>query len=104
MSVEGKQNLSETVFSALVGFPLLEKYSTFGWEQPEVAGSHIMRVRSLANHRSLVFAKKKSESSVRNVLEHCRDEGDNCLLTTTPVFCTTQHHIGDGGHPCSALW
>ena len=31
-SVEGKQHLSDILFSALVGFPLLEKYPTFGQE------------------------------------------------------------------------
>ena len=29
-SVDGKKHLSEVVFSALVGFLLLEKYPTFG--------------------------------------------------------------------------
>ena len=66
-------------------------------EQPEVSGSHIRRVRSL------VFHQKKSESSARNVLEHCRDGGANCLLTTTPVTWATMHHVGDGGHLCSTL-
>ena len=35
-----------------------------------------------------------------NVLEHCRDVGAICLLTTTPVSCAAQHHVGDGRHPC----
>ena len=30
MSVDGKQHLSEVVFSDTVGFSLLEKYQTFG--------------------------------------------------------------------------
>ena len=101
--------MREVVFSALFRFSLLLKYPTFGQKkeeeeeeegihgEPEVSGS-------LANHRSLVFAKKKSESSDRNLLEHCRDGGANYLFTTTPVSCVAQRHIGDGGHPCSTLW
>ena len=58
---------------------------------------------SLANQRRLVFSPKKYESSARNVLEHCRDGGANCLLSTTPVSCGEQDHIGDRGHPCSTL-
>ena len=54
-SIGGKQHLSEVVFSAFVGFSLLEKYLTLGQEQPEVVGSHIRRVRSLVNCKSLVF-------------------------------------------------
>ena len=42
---------------------------------------------------------KKSESSVRIVLEHSRDGGANCLLTITPVSCAGLHHIDDGGQP-----
>ena len=62
-------------------FHLLEKYPTFGREQLEVPGSHIRRVRSLANYRCLVFRKKKkSESSARNVMKHCRDGGANSLV------------------------
>ena len=53
-------------------------------------------------HESRI-SSKKSESSARNVLEHCRDGGANCLLTTTPVSCAAQHHVGYGGHPCSTL-
>ena len=49
------------MFSDLVRFSLLEKYPTFGREQPEDAVSHIRRIRRLA--------PKKSESSARNVLE-----------------------------------
>ena len=68
-SVDGKQHLSKVNFSALIGFSLLEKYPTFGLKEPEIAESHVRRVRSLANHRILVFRnKKKSESSARNVL------------------------------------
>ena len=33
-SVDGKQNLSEVVYSALVGFLLLQKYPTFGRKKP----------------------------------------------------------------------
>ena len=50
------------------------------------------------------FLPKKSESSVGNVLEHCRDGGTNFPLTTILVSCAAQHHLGDGGHPCSTLW
>ena len=57
-SVDGKQHLSKVVFSALVGFSLLEKYQTFGCEHPEVTGSHIRAVRSLGNYSSLVFCHK----------------------------------------------
>ena len=65
-SVDGKQYLSEVMFRALVRFSSLEKYPTFRQEQLEVAGSHIRRERSLANHRSLVFCKeKKSLNQVR---------------------------------------
>jgi hypothetical protein len=72
-------------------------------EQPEVTGSHIRRVRSLTNHRSLVFSQKKSESSAKNVLKHYRDGGVNCPLTTSPVSCTTQHHIDVTEYPCSTF-
>jgi hypothetical protein len=34
------------------------------------------------------FLPKKSDSSARNVLEHCRGGGANFLLTTSPVCCT----------------
>ena len=61
-SVDGMQYLNEVVFNALVGFSLLDKYLTFGREQPEVAGSHIRRVKSLAYHRS-----KKSLNQVRGM-------------------------------------
>lgn len=47
------------------------------------------------------FLPKKSESSARNVQEHCRDEYARFLLTTSPVSCASQHHVGDGGHLCS---
>ena len=50
------------------------------------------------------FSPEKSESSARNVLEHCRDGGANCLLTTIPIFCAAQHDVRDGGHLCSTLW
>ena len=93
----GKQPSSELVFSALVGFPFLRKVFDLRAGnkmvipgEPDVAGS-------LANHRSLIFHQKKSESSERNMLEHCRDGGANCLLTTTPVSCA-------GGHLYSTLW
>ena len=49
------------------------------------------------------FLPKMSESSARNVLENCRDGGANFLMTTSPVSCAAQHHVGDGGHPCSTL-
>ena len=50
------------------------------------------------------FFAIKSESSARNGLGCCGG-GANCLLTTTPVSCAAQHHVGDGGHQCSAfLW
>ena len=65
-SVNGKHHLSEVVFSALVGFSLLEKYPIFGQKQPEVAGSHMRKVRSLVNHRSLVFPQK-SRNQVRGI-------------------------------------
>ena len=83
-SLYGKQNLREILFSALVGFSLLEKYPNFGWEKKSDA-------------ESLVIRQKNYESSTRNVLEHCRDGGANCLLTTTPVCCAAQHHVGDRG-------
>ena len=75
------------MFSAVIGF-------SFQWtlqfgEKPKVAGSHIRRIKSLANHRNLVFRHEKTESTARNVLEHCRDGGANYLLTTTPVSCST---------------
>ena len=74
-------------------------------EQPEVTGSQSYQEnRSLANNRSIGFHQKKSESSVRNVLEHCCDRGAKCLLTTAPVSCTARHHIGNVGHRCSTLW
>ena len=41
------------------------------------------------------FFGKKSQSCVRNALEHCRNGGANCLSTSTPVSCAAQHHIGD---------
>ena len=54
-------------------------------------------------YQGVWFFAIKSESGVRNVLEHCRDEGTNCLLTTTLVSCTAQYHIGDRGHPYNTL-
>ena len=36
--------------------------------------------------------------------EDCSDGGANCLLTTTLVSYTVQHHVGNRGHPCSTLW
>ena len=80
--------IQQLYYSHLWG--LLEEYSTFGREQSEVAGSHIWKVRSLANHRSL--------NQVRGMC------WISCLLTTTPVFCAAQHHVGDIGHPCCTLW
>ena len=103
-SVDGKQHLLEVVFTALIGFSLLEKYPTSGLLSSGNRRSHIRRVRSMTNQRCLVFSQKKSESSARNVLEHCRDGGANCLLTTTMVSCGAQHHVGDGGHPYRTLW
>ena len=44
-SVDGKRHLSEIVFNALIGFSLLEKYPTFGWEK---RNRHSWRAR---NHR-----------------------------------------------------
>jgi hypothetical protein len=58
VSVDGKQHLREVVFSALVRFSLLKEYLSFGREQPEVAGSHIRGISSLANHRNLVSCQK----------------------------------------------
>ena len=83
-SVDGKQHLSDVVLNALVLLLLLEKYQTFGREQPAVAGSHFRRVNS--------------ESSARYMLEHCHVGGATCLLTT-PLSCATQHHVDDGGVP-----
>jgi hypothetical protein len=99
--VDGKQHLSEVVFSAYVG--LLEKYPTFGREQPEVVGCHMRRVRSLVNHKSLVFRQKVGITS-KECAGYCRDGGANCLLITNSFFCAVLHHVGDGGHPCSTLW
>ena len=67
-SVDGKQHLSEVVFSTLIGFSLLEKYLNFGWEQPEVARWHIRRVRSLVNYKSLVY----HQNSLNQVQGMCR--------------------------------
>ena len=39
---------------------------------------------------------KNSESSARDVLEHCHDGGTNCLLSTTPVSCAFKILIGTG--------
>ena len=64
-SIDGKQRLSEVVFSALVRFSMLEKPPEFG-EQPEVSGSHIRRVRSLTNDRSLGF-RQKCQNQVRGM-------------------------------------
>ena len=91
----------EVLFSALVRFSLLEKYLTIGREQPEVAGSHIRRVRWTTG---VWFFAKKDWIKCEECAGDCRDGGINCLLTTTPVSCTAQHHIGSGGHPCSILW
>ena len=56
---------------------------------------HTWRVRSRREPREPLefgFSPKHSESSAMNVLEHCRDGGANCLLTTTPVSWAAQHH------------
>jgi len=36
------------------------------WEQPEVAGSHIMRIRSLEKHRGLETARSRREPYQEN--------------------------------------
>ena len=74
MSVDGKQHLSEVVFSALIGFSLLEKSPTFGQRKKKQA--YLERWK-LNYHQSMFFCQKKSESSARNVLEHCHDGGAN---------------------------
>ena len=46
---------------------------------------------------------------MRNMLEHSRDGGTNCLLTTTLVFSTAQQHIDNEDirilfGDCLTLW
>ena len=73
MSDDDNQHLSEVVFSTLVGF-------SFKW--PRVWGTGGSRREPYQESKepgepqeSDFSPKKKSESSVRNVLEHCRDGG-----------------------------
>ena len=51
-------------------------------EQPEVAGHHIRRVKSLANHRSLVFCQK----SLNQVQEMCW----SIVVMEAPIACWPQ--------------
>jgi hypothetical protein len=68
VSFDGKQHLSEVVFSALVGVSLLEKYPTFGrGKRKQQANLEHWK----PNHSQSIFLRqkqKKSESSARNVL------------------------------------
>ena len=58
-------NFFPNTFSVIT---LLEKYPNFGMEQPEVAGRHLRRIRSLANQMSLVsLSQKKSPNQVRGM-------------------------------------
>jgi hypothetical protein len=85
------------------------KLLSFQWplefgEQPEIAGSHIRWVRSLANHRSLVFC----ETKVWIKCEECAGALSwwrrQLPVDHKWVSWATQHYIRDGGHPCSTLW
>ena len=49
------------------------------------------------------FLTKKSESSAKNVQEHYQYGDAKGLLTTTPVSCATQNHIGYRGDLFSTL-
>ena len=53
---------------------------------------------------SVVFRQKEVRIKCEECAGDCRDEGANCLLTTTPVSYVAQHHVGDGGHPCTTLY
>ena len=91
------------MLSALVGFIVLVKYPTFGREQPEVAVSPTRRVRSLANHRSLIYRKKKfwfKREECVGALSWWRRQ---LPVDYNSASCAAQHHVGDGWHPCSRL-
>ena len=104
VSVYGKQHLTEVVFSVLIGFSSVRKVSDLWVGTARNRREPYQEIKEPGKPQESGFSLKKSESSVRNVLEHCRDGGTNCLLTATPGSCATQHHEGDGGHPCSTLW
>ena len=105
-SIDSKQHLNEVAFRALVGFSLLEKYPTFGrWKKNRHTWiARNPREPGKPQESGFFFYQKRLNQSAGNVLEHCRNGGVNCLLTSAPVSCAAQHHIGDGGHPCSTHW
>ena len=97
-SVDGKQHLSEIVFSALVGFPLFDKYPTF-WG----GGRHTWNAGNLITLKVWFFSKE-SLNQVQGMCWSSRDGGADCLMTTTPISCAAQHHIGEGRHPSTTHW
>ena len=104
VSVDSEQHLSEVVFSTLIGFLFVREVSDFQVEKAISGREPYQESKKSGKSQESGFSLRESESSARNVLEHRRDGGANCLLTTTPVSCTAQHHVDDGGHPCSVLW
>ena len=69
-SVDGKQHLSEIVFSALVGFSLLDKYPTFEQGMKNWCTYRARSQREPGELQDSGFSpEKKSESGARNVLE-----------------------------------
>ena len=82
-------------WSALAWEDVQPSYACGGRKQPNLESQKPQGARQ---------TKEKSESSARNELEHYRDGGANYPLTTTPVSCAAQHHVGDGGHSCNLWW
>ena len=64
------------------------------WWQARSRSEPYQDSKELGEPQEFGFSPKHSESNARNVLEHCRDGGDNCLLATTVISCAAQHHIG----------
>ena len=91
------------MFSALVGFSSVRKVSSLGAGTAKNRREPYQVSKKPGKPQESGFVPKKSESSARNVLEHCRDGGANCPLTATPVSCAVQHHVGNEGHPCSTV-
>jgi hypothetical protein len=80
---------------ALSDFHLLEKHPPVGWGKRKAYQESHKSQGSWRTTGVWFFAKKKSESSAKNVLAQSRDGSANVRR---------QHHVGDRGHPSSTLW
>ena len=78
-SVDGKEHLNEGIFSALVGFSLLEKYPTFRRGTARSRREPYQESKDLANHRNLVFRQK--------CLKQVRGTAWRIVVMETPIAC-----------------